>query len=491
MLADDYGYSPGEAAEIVHLVKNSVFDPMAAPGTNPETDPEVKRNIGMFPAIAGYVAGRILPSMGGNVDAVRQRVARLGENIRGYWSEHPGKPLDDDTLAGMDRPSDTGRGDRAGKSGYRAIPVTSREELARTLDELGAGDVKWCIRGEEPWNAYSGNGKYRFYILHDGSRPADDPMSIIGSFVTPAGRVANSFDRADHAVKFGEAGDLLSGAGVSIADDNSLGAILQDELYDLADAVDEYEEIAHNVFLVRDNGQEKSNIVVFRDGAYHPVFPGWADSGSFRVIYDGRLPRYATDGKSLYSLEEPYGKCGEVPDGLSIGGEFADGHAPIIPVSRSGRTVNLLDAADGELLLSETNDTPFTDVRSLTGKCWILSCEPRGEKSGSGPARFYVVTRRRQDLSECPCTRIPEGFTLENVSADGRFYSIRKYAATAAEEDRPRRYLMCGGKKVLPEPYRYIDDNGDGNWYIFNSSARGEPYYLLNCDTGRIARKAD
>lgn len=501
LLVDEYGYTTEDAMQVVHLVKNTVFDPMAAPGTKPETDPNFKQHIGLILPVVEYVAHVIMPEFDVTDDTLHQRVSHLGENIRDYLSMHRGASLDEETIGKLDRSLKPAAAKPVTGGNYVAIPVGSSAELREKLKELGATDVEWCIQSETAWAKYSDDDENQFYILYDRSRPRFDRMSMVGTFVTPSKRVANAFDRSNTAVKFAEAGRLLAAAGVEVADMGSLESALEGQLYDLADLVDECKELYHNVFLVNDRAQGGTNIVVYADGRYRVVLPEWVDADECQVLYDRKTPLYVTDGHSLYSLQEPYGElCGRVPDGLTIGDSFAIDNAPIIFVTRDGRAVNLLDANTGELLLAESSDVPFTDARfcgedrfASTGfsqaSHWILSYEPR---DGNGDtAKFYVVTKKGQDLADCPCTEIPPGFTLEDISRNGKFYSMKRWARTAADEGKPGTYLMSGGNKVLPDPYRYIDDNGDGTWYIFNSSAKGEPYYLLDTDSGNIELKRD
>lgn len=504
MLIDEYRLSPEEAAGIVHLVKNTVFDPMAAPGANPATDRNVKDHMALFPTITDYVATRIVGSLGGLNDLSRQRTSHLGEAIRAYLKANPGASVDFDRLSQLDRALTVGnRGSVEG--GYQAIPVKSSEELNAILSKLGADDVHWCIRGETPWKSYSDNGKNDFYLLYDGSRPGNGNMSIVGAFVTPGGRVANSFDRANRAVKFGDTTNLLKSAGIPVADFGNLASVLADGLYDIADVADDYTEIDHNKFLIKDNAAGKSNVVIYRDGKYVPVMPDWVDDKSLGIIYEGYDPLFITDGKRVYGLEEPYGLRAVVPDGLTAETEFADDDSPVIFVARDGRRVNILDLDSGDLLLDQANDIPFTDTKFWSTwdsknqrfsefattdfhppSYWILIDDNR-----DGPSKAYAVTERGKKLSDCPAVDIPEDYSLENLSGNGKFYSLRKRRGYADDADYGRYVLMSDGKAVLPGSYRYIDDNGDGTWFIYDSSEPHEPYYVLDCGTGKIDRKQD
>ena len=506
LLTDEHGVSPEEAANIVHLVKNSVFDPMAS-GDRPERDPDVKRQIASLPGVVDYVFSNIVSPAGGLNDKARRRTARLGEAVREYLAGHPGTPLDASVLSTLDRPA-SGTGNAPATAGYVAIPVASSDELVKKLDEIGAGDVEWCIRSPGPWDTYSDGGKSRFYILRDASRPDSDPRSVVGMFVTAGNRVANSFDRANRPVKFSDASGLLRSAGIETADSGDLAAALGEGVYDLADIVDEYREIAHNMFLVKNYDNDGVNVIVYSKGRYRPIIRGWADGNSFSVVYDGRVPRHAIAGRGLYSLQEPYGFLGMVPDGLAIEPEYAVDDAPVLFVRRGDRRVNLLDADSMKLVLAEGSDVQFDSAafcgawegmsgRRLEfasadfgdGSYWVLCRDPQ-----EGPSSYYTVTAPGQDLGKRPCITVPDGFAVRDISANGRYYVLRKTDCLAGDPDRDRDYLMGDGKKLLPDTaYRHVDfNNWNRTWTAYNGGfGSHEPYYLLHCDTGKIERVKD
>jgi hypothetical protein len=509
----DKGYTPEDAAEIVHRIKNAVYDPLATPGVNPETDPKVKKYMDWFLKITEYVADNIMPRFYDDIKDTRaqQRIAHLGEGLRDIWREYKDQPFYTWMLSKADGNLNY-KVNTQPVPGYTLIPVKTCEELRQKLTELGADDVQWCIKSNGPWENYSSHGTNQFYILFNPNKPKTDNMSIIGTFVTPQMRVANSFNRDNNPVSFITTTEYLRSAGLEMADYNNLESALSDDMYDLAELVDDCTEITSNVFLVYSESNGGYNVVVYNDGHYSVIMPDWVPDNTCRVIHDGDKAYYATDGTNVYSLRAPYEKCGSVPAGLTITDDFVVDDALIVAVTRGNKMVNVYDLDENELLLDPDSDVPITDVRFWSTwlpkeqrhlefantkfnkqSYWILSYESHYDKPIAGPEKFYVVTQQGQNLADCPCVEVPRGFRLREISRNGKFYSLEREVHTREEVERnnPRTYLMSDDKKVLPDPYRNIDDNGDGIWYIYNDAGKGKPYFVLNTDTGDIEEKCD
>jgi len=521
-LINDYEVAPENAAYIVNLVKNTVFDPMAAPGAKPESDPTVKKYISLMPIIARYVAKEIIEMHFGEINEnTRQRTAYLGEEIRKYLESTPNPNLDESKLFELDKAGAYNVTNTVPKDmGYKAIPVKSSAELNRKLVELGADEVPWCIRKEDPWRSYSNDGVNSFYILYNGSLPKTDPMSVIGTFVTPGGRVSSAFDRPNHAVNFEQTADLLASTGVKVATDHTLNSILKDGLYELENVVEKCDKITSDLYLVKNHHGDLSNIVAYYKGQYKAVIPDWVDSEKFAIIYDGNYPLFVTDGQNVYSLSEPYEKWCSIPDGLRVTGERAsEDNAAIVYVKRDDRIVNILDIDYGELLLDAASDVPFDDSRfyskweSSSGRrrehpstrltensSWVLEYHtPRKREKypdmrvsrdvQTEPDILYVVTEQGKNLADCPKVEIPVDWYVTYVSRNGKYCLIKRARGIPANDPDFNRYFLMVDGQVSQKSFEDIDDNGDGIWSLYPSLEKGSVYYDLNTETGEIEAK--
>lgn len=519
-LLDYMEMPPEKAAAIVNMVKNAVFDPLAAPGAKPESDPTVKQYISYIPVIAKYVADDIIDGYFGELNEnARRRTAYLGENIRQYITTHPNAPLTFDILRELDRASAFNSFQpQTEDMGYQAIHLNSNEELNGKLAELGAEDVAWCIRDEKAWLNYSNNNANTFYLLHNDSMPATDPNSLIGTFVTPGGRVASAFDRPNHAVNSDVTMKILASAGVKVSYNTKFSAVLKEGLYDFENLVDKCESLGNDVYLVQNNHGDFSNIVVRDKGHYRTVFPDWVDSEKFGIIYSGKHPLFATDGNDVYYLNEPYDKWISVPDGLTVTTEQAtDEDVTVVYVKRDGRIVNILDIDDGKMLLDPASDVEFTESNYISpanttyrlrpnvklehSDNWVLEyTSPRKREYNPAlgykmdvqvePDYVYVVSEPGKNLADCEKIEIPVNFHVVQISNNGKYCAIRKTCCNTSDPDYSRYFIISNGK-VSQESYLGVEDNGDGNWDIYNSTEKGTPYYRLNTNTGEIETRND
>ena len=523
ILADEYGYSQEDSATIVNMVRNLIYDPMAEHGIKPEADQTVKKYMGKFQLIAEYVANTIIGYLGIN-DKAQQRIAYLGEEIRKFLRSHPDADINNDLLHRLDRSGASHCATThvpvvSEKGGdYVAIPIDSSGKLKSVLSKLGADDVEWCIRDPDYWTDYSNNGRNSFYILYNSKLPATDPMSIIGTFVTPFNRVAYSFDRPNHSVNFDKTEELLATSGISMTrlDDNELLAALSENMYDLEDIFPDYETLKSNVYLVKSEDGTQGAILVDDNGHFRSLTTGWVD---LRNI--GTISEYVTDGKAIYSLYEPFEKKGEVPDGLTLTAASAtDDGDRVVFVKRDDRFVNIFDCATGDLLLDPASDIEFNDARFMFAdrdkrnrrymdeastefgprNYWILTYSAPTRKVRipgqftreiqTVPDKVYVVNKKGENLADCPNVEIPVDYSLECISRNGRYCAFKRcrwYGGTG--EPRDETFLMANGK-VYPEPFMYVEPDSDTNiWNLITNPDENAPYYELNVETGEIETK--
>lgn len=521
LLMDEYECSPEDAAAIVNMVRNLVYDPMAAHGIKPEADQTVKKYMDKFQLIAEYVANTIIGYLGIN-DKAKQRIAYLGEEIRKFLSNHPDADINNDLLHRLDRSGashcSTSHVPAVSEKGgdYVAIPIDSSGKLKSVLSKLGADDVKWCIRDLDYWTDYSNNGRNSFYILYNSKLPATDPMSIIGTFVTPFNRVAYSFDRPNHSVNFDKTEELLANSGISLTrfDDNEMLAALNENMYDLEEIFPDYETLKSNVYLVKSEDGTQGAIVVDDNGHFRSLTNGWVD---LRNI--GTISEYVTDGKSVYSLYEPFEKKGEVPDGLTLTADSAtDDSDRIVFVKRDDRFVNIFDCGTGELLLDPASDIEFNDARFMFAdwdkrnqrymdkastefgprNYWILTYSAPTRKVRipgnitreiqTVPDKVYVVNKKGEKLADCPCVEIPVDYSLECISRNGRYCAFKRcrwYGGNSGQQ-MDETFLMANGK-VYPEPFMYVEPDSETNiWNLITNPDENAPYYELNVETGEI-----
>ena len=532
LLIDEYECSQEDATAIVNMVRNLIYDPMAAHGVKPDVDPTVKKYMDKFQAITEYVANTIVGYLGIN-DKSRQRIAYLGEELRKFLQGHPNADINYDLMRRLDRDaashcitSSTPRISEK-RGDYEAMPIASSGQLKQVLAQLGATDVSWCIREENYWRDYSNNDRNTFYILYNDKLPAADPMSIIGTFVTPFNRVAYSFDRPNHSVNFDTTTELLANAGVDMTppNDDEMLAALNENIYGLEEIFPDYDTLQANVYLVKSDDGKFGAVVVDDNGHYRSLTPGWVDINKIDTIKGRCHTSCVTDGKAIYSLYEPYEKKGEVPDGLTITDELATADSDLLVfVKRDGRIVNILDCRNGELLLDPANDVEFNDSRFVAGwdkinqrymdeastdfgpkNYWILTYSaPRtklrlpGKESGlvreiqTVPEKVYVVNKKGENLADYPYVEVPVDYDLECVSRDGRYcaYSRRRWSPNSHYPEHDV-YLMVNGK-VYPDTFTDIEpDIGDSIWTLYKSSNSSDPYYELDTKTGEIKEKYD
>ena len=500
LLMDEYDYSPEDAAAIVNMVRNLVYDPMAPHGVKPGTDPTVKKYMDKFQLISEYAAGTIIWHLGIGGKA-RQRIASLGEELRKFLRGRPDAVITEDLLHRLDRdgaarPRTDGNPRIAEKRGdYDAIPIESSVQLAETLSRLGATDVQWCIRDTARWNEYSSNGRNAFYILYNNKLTSGDPMSIIGAFVTPTNRPAYSFDRLNRAVSLETTSHILAEAGVDMTppNDDELLAALNDNLYELDEVFPDYEVLKTGMYLVKSEDGGMGAIVVDDHGHYRSLTDGWVDIDRIGTIEDRRYTQCVTDGKAIYSLYAPFEKIGEVPDGLTITTELASESSDrIVFVKRDGRIVNIFDCYNGELLLDPESDVEFNDSQFVFAE-WNKRAQRYMDEASvelgpknywiimhskqSNPTRVYVVNKKGETLANCPCIEIPADSSVQCVSRNGRFCAFRRNQGDI--------YIMADGK-VYPESFIEVDQGtGDGIWALYSSPDEDAPYYELDTKTGK------
>lgn len=531
LLMDEYECSQEDATAIVNMVRNLIYDPMAAHGVKPDVDPTVKKYMDKFQTITEYVTNTIVGNLGIN-DKSRQRIAFLGEELRKFLQGHPNADINYDLMRRLDRDAAshciTNRTPRIPekRGDYEAMPIASSGQLKQVLAQLGATDVPWCIRNMDYWENYSNHGRNTFYLLYNDKLPASDPMSIIGTFVTPFNRVAYSFDRPNHSVNFDTTTELLANAGVDMTppDDDEMLAALNENLYDLEEIFPDYDTLETNVYLVKSEDGKFGAIVVDDNGHYRSLTPKWVDINKIGTIKDRRYTHCVTDGKAIYSLYEPYEKKGEVPDGLTITDELAtDGSDLLVFVKRDDRIVNIFDCYNGELLLDPANDIEFNDSRFVYAdwdkrnqryldeastdfgpkNYWILTYSApkatlRSEIRGvprevqTVPDKVYVVNKKGDNLADCPCVEVPVDYNLECVSRDGRYcaYSRSRWSPNSHYPEHDV-YLMANGK-VYPDTFTCIEPGADDSiWTLYKGSNSSDPYYELDTNTGEIEEKYD
>lgn len=530
-MIDEYECSQEDATAIVNMVRNLIYDPMAAHGVKPDVDPTVKKYMDKFQTITEYVTNTIVEYLGIN-DKSRQRIAYLGEELRKFLQAHPNADINYDLMRRLDRDAAshciTNRTPRIPekRGDYEAMPIASSGQLKQVLAQLGATDVPWCIRNMDYWENYSNHDRNTFYLLYNDKLPASDPMSIIGTFVTPFNRVAYSFDRPNHSVNFDTTTELLVNAGVDMTppDDDELLVALNDKMYDLEEIFPDYDTLETNVYLVKSEDGKFGAVVVYDNGHYRSLTPGWVDINKIGTIKDSRYTHCVTDGKTIYSLYEPYEKKGEVPDGLTITDELAtDGSGRIVFVKRDNRIVNIFDCYNGELLLDPANDIEFNDSRFVFAEWdkrnqryldeastefgprnyWILTYSAPTRKVHipgydkhitreiqTVPDKVYVVNKKGENLADCPSVEIPVDYSLQCISRNGRYCAFtrcRWYGSTGALRDAT--YLMANGK-VYPEPFMYVEPDSETNiWNLITNPDDTAPYYELNVETGEIETK--
>ena len=520
LLIDEYEFSPENAAKIVNMVRNLIYDPMAAHGVKPDSDPTVKKYMDKFQVITEYVINRIIGYLG-VTDKAAQRIAYLGEELRKFLKDRPGAEITRELVQRLDRAAASHFGanrthavqEKVGD--YDAIPISSSNELKQVLAKIGADEVHWCIRSDDYWNHYSNHNKNSFYILYNSKLPASDPMSVIGTFVSPFNRVAYSFDRPNHSVNLDTTAELLANAGIDMTppDDDERLAALNDNMYDLDDVFPDYKCLKPDVYLVKSEDGKKGTVIVEDGDYFRKLFPDWVDINRIGTIEDRRFTQCVTDGHAIYSLYEPFEQKGEVPEDLTITTDRASADSSIIVfVKRGDRIVNIFDCSVGELLLDPASDIEFNDAQfyfadwDRINQCykdcastemgpnnyWILSNNSpteAGRHIQDTPDIVYVVDKRGKNLADCPRAEIPAGYSLRCISKDGRYYAFEKYIWHDYSSHHKDVYLVIDGK-VCPNPFREIEPGTDvGIWTLYRGTDSDAPYYELDVNTGELEEK--
>lgn len=523
-LIDNYEVNPDDAVDIVHAVKNSVFDPLAADGAKPELDPTFKKYIHLFPCVLEYLFRTILGNCNGIGNTEKTRLSMFGEAFRNYLRQLPGnevpETLEQWRLGRIDHDGSalTSR-NSSGDRGYKILRPKSSEELVSALAEIGATDVPWCIQDESHWDTYSNHGKSTFYLLYNSSMDKSNPLSVLGVFVTESGYISHSFNRVNNSVTRTETAGIMQSCGIDVAmpgDMNAAIDLVNDGVYDMDDIVDDMEEIGYNMYLATSETENLSNVLRMEKKhdysiKYYPIFPKWLPKDKIHVNYDNYI---AYDDTTIYSLDGY--ELHHAPEGFTFGDDAGDyGDCGLICLRRGNATVNIFDTKSGHTLLAIDSSIPFddSDMRfwaETSGKeselespsidfrdprsYWTLFADRQYKKIESskrpiclGSKTAYVVNKPGVNLADCPKITAPDDFCVRNVSKDARSYVIeRKNNGT---DYWHASYLICDGKPVNDKGMSSIDYDGDDSWTLYPEPHSYDKYLIYNTNTGELTDK--
>ena len=486
------------------------FDPFAAPGVNPTTDPEFKKMLPLFPKLADTMLSRFKfgtreYDQAGAEEFARKFVDYAKSNFRA------GPP----DAEGFDRVS--GDIDANTKKvsfdpeEYEYEEVPDWETLKELSGRYRLGN--WCIvSSEDDWEKFTMYGQGKFYLVHKPNAESTAAgTDVIGITVNHFGKPVYAFDRANMRVDSDAVNHLAESLGLCrpFAKDFGTGLDLLrkgyplDEIYPVCDSLysDNYVVGFGGKKCVLDMGREQYISDPFDE---YERIEGYESI----LVLDGHIV-YNVDGEDTIFDSFDAGKLWVRPSEGFLDNDWY--LLPLFSFEGRARAVNAICLLDrpGKLFLDAGNTVPMEEAgfntsntrrKTIIASAWASGKpeDPGVERKAPTVSRMeegdfwavavkggqYIVKEPGKKLEDCPFIPDVQGFTNTVLTPDG-YYRMQKYLGNGKHES----YLMKDEKKVIDRPFEEIIRRGDDEYVIELGSSSEHLFFYP--DTGKFEEVKD
>ena len=490
------GMEKYQANSTVLKVRQLFFDPFAAPGNNPTTDPEFKKMLPLFPAVTMYFLDRFRY---GAPRYDREGAEKFSVRFVAYAREHfaSGAPeLSTEEFADLAKNIDTqDTGVSFNSSAYDYIQVKNWNEM-QALARKYRLDT-WCIaKYEEDWEKFTLRGQGKFYLLvKEGAEHSDGDNDVIGIAVNHYGRVTAAYNRPNICVDIDAVTGLADSLGLTkpFAFDFSAANDLMKAGYDYGDIFTYFDDLDSNHAVVGvDNCQSKC---IFNTYTKQYVTDPFDDYSPVK----GTDELVIIDGCKLFSLREEE-ILFRLPPTVHLGMPYSgyDEDNKLFWLSGTGNRSNsfvnavcltdhdyapLLDASNNIPIVGATfNTTDMVTKGYATGDTKTFSKPPTIEHMGKDDFwvldtkdGYYIVDRPRKPLSDCIMIPSREGTGWNEVlTSNGYYVNVNTGIGTGRES----YYLMKDGKRVFDCPFKDAGRDRNDSYDIYLVTMSGDIYHF-------------
>lgn len=499
------------ANDIVLKTRQLFFDPFAAPGAKPATDPTFKKMLPMF----GHLASMMVDTFHYGTprydrEAAEDFAARFVEHAKANFRAGPPELPASEFDALANKISNGKTSFSPSRQDYECIPVRNWDELKELSGKYRLG--AWCnVNSEDDWNRYSLYGHGKFYLLV--SRDAETThgsRDVIGITVNHYGKVVYAFDRENACVDKAAITALADEMGLTepFATDFSTGIDLVRAGYDAGQVFGYYKPLHNSVALVGFDDTAESCLLDESGKRYI--------SDTFTEIdpVKGSDSLYILDSTKLFDVERETVLLDTAKLSSSLildpfSGTIDDDEVlmPLrsLDVRRDGWFVNAVCFTDreGTLLLDKENTTPFRHARFNTSTIdtrrniagdeysrpkWATVEEMDGNDFWTVEADGgeYIVNVPGKKLEEYKFIPHIKGGSVSVLSPNG-YYSVLVRGYSEAD----RYYLMKDGKKVFECPFCDIGRDSKDSYVIYMVTMDKKKGYLFDPETGKLSETKD
>ena len=503
------GIPKDTANDIVLKTRQMFFDPFAAPGVKPVTDPTFKKMLPIFGHLAHMMVDTFhygTPRY--NREAAEDFAARFVEYAKENFQAGPPN-LTVPEFEELASKISNGKSKFAPERGYYDyIQVHSWEELKKLSAQYHMDS--WCnVRSEEDWDRYSLYGHGKFYLLvSDDADKVYGKREVIGVTINHYGKLVYAFDRENDCVDKAALTPILDKMGLTepFATDFSTGIDLVKAGYD-AETVFPYCKSLHgSLALVGFDDRTDMCILDETHKSYiSDVFTSIEEvrgSDHLYVIDDSKL--FDTDQEAV--IVDTW----KLPGNLVLDADHgaideADTLMPLrsTEIKRYGTCVNAVCITDRKngLLLDKDNTTPFLSAefrtsttvtnRNILGDTYTKAKWPTVEDM-DGNDFWVVAAKDGQYIVDVPGKKLEDykfipdipGLAITVLSPNG-YYSARESVYNGED----RYYLMKDGKKVFECPFCDVGSNSSDSYIIYMVTMDKKNGYLFDPVTGKISEQ--
>ena len=489
------GMSKEQANDTVLKVRQMFFDPFAAPGHHPTTDPEFKKMLPLFYEVTSLLVNVFHY---GTSRYDRERAEDFAARFVPYVKEHfpNGAPeMDMPQFFDMVKKIDEGKPTFSPDADdYDYVQIHSWEELKEFSKKYRLD--KWCnVNSEEDWDRYSLYGQGKFYVLYtEGAESSYGKLDVIGIVINHYGKIVYAFDRDNDCVDKSAVYKVADEYGLihPFAVDFSTGIDLIKAGYGYDTVFSYTEDIGRNYAMVGFDNQRETCILDTYNGRYAAgPFTEFSraygkdgmfildnkmlfDTGEGAIVADvSRTGRFRIDVDCLELDEDEYLcalKDGQYKSKSVINAVCLGEYDPVL----------LLDKDNAVAIRNarfNTSGTKRATIESMSdGDFWVVTAASDGTQ--------YIVDRPGKRIEDC--ISIPESKDGNDVVLTPNGYYCNYVSEYSARQSTGAYYLMKDGKKVFDCAFKEI--SVELNYDIYLETKTGDAY-IMDYKTGKL-RKA-
>lgn len=478
------GMDKYQANNTVLKVRQLFFDPFAAPGNNPTTDPEFKKMLPLFPVVTMYFLDQFRY---GTPRYDREGAERFSIRFVAYAKEHFANGAPDIDLGAFATIANEIAGQKTGMSfnpkDYDYIQVTSWEQMRDLAREYRLDT--WCIaKYEEDWDKFTLRGQGKFYLLvTENAEHTDGDNDVIGITVNHYGRIAAAYNRANICVDVDAVTQLAGSLGLTqpFALDFSAGLDLVRAGYSYDEVFPYYEDLDNGYVVVGFDGTNgaRGKCILAPDSKRYAsdVFMDIDKVSDCDFLY-------ILDCINLYDVERDRSILHLREHGsFSLPSDGYDRDTRLYWLTSSTgtrRRINAISVEDSNptLLIDEANRTPIHDAEFHTinrkyptvenmsnWDFWLLN-------TAEG---MRIVTRPGMKLDECKLVPSHTGDGWNDVLTPNGYYI--NVARNGGVHGRIY-YLMKDGKRVFDCPFQDAGRDSSTSYDIYLVTMSGDEYHF-------------